>query len=66
MGISQTVTIKDGMSPAFGAMTKSIGACVGAFSQLQAATGASVNTEKITGCTTAMYQHLFYSLLGIR
>lgn len=52
--LSQTVTINDRMSPAFGAMTKSISSCVGAFTQLKAATGTSVDTTKIESCKVAM------------
>ena len=53
-GISSSVTIRDGMSPAFAAMSHSIAACVGSFKQLQAATGTSVNPEKIEQTKTAM------------
>lgn len=53
-GIQTSVSVRDGMSAQFATMTRSINVCLGAFMDMQEATGRSVNASSFNEAREAM------------
>lgn len=53
-GLNTSIQITDRLSPAFRTMTQSINVCLGAFADMQTATGQAVNTDAIRAAQVAM------------
>lgn len=53
-GIGTSIQVTDRLSPAFYTMTQSINACLGSFVQMQAATGAGIDTDSLYAAQYAM------------
>ena len=53
-GLNTSIQITDRLSPAFRTMTQSINVCLGAFAEMQTATGQAVNTDAIRAAQVAM------------
>lgn len=53
-GIQTSVSVRDGMSAQFATMTRSINVCLGAFMDMQEATGQSVNASAFNEAREAM------------
>ena len=53
-GLNTSIQITDRLSPAFRTMTQSINVCLGAFADMQTATGQAVNTAAIRAAQAAM------------
>lgn len=55
-GIQTSVSVRDGMSAQFAIMTRSINVCLGAFMDMQEATGRAVNTTAMKEAQGALQQ----------
>lgn len=55
-GIQTSVSVRDGMSAQFATMTRSINVCLGAFMDMQQATGQAVNTTAMNAARDAMQE----------
>ena len=55
-GIGTSIQVTDRLSPAFGVMTQSINMCLGAFADMQTATGQAVDTTAIRNAQVALYE----------
>lgn len=55
-GIGTSIQVTDRLSPAFGVMTQSINMCLGAFADMQTATGQAVDTTAIRNAQVALHE----------